>query len=74
MSHAALEQFCTLVGGFAGADEKWRVTIPGTHLPAKASFRYQTPGYPVGDVSGISLPCDDLGRAPQAIIPYIWIF
>ena len=53
MRHAALEQLCTLVGGFDGADGRRHATIPGTNRPAKVDRRDRTPRNPVGDVAVI---------------------
>ena len=64
MHHAALEQLFTLVGGFSGAGGGPRVTIPGSHQPAKVGPRDRTPGNPVGDISVTKLPCDTPGQAP----------
>ena len=74
MHHANLEQLYTLVGGFSGADGGWRATIPGTHWPSKVDRRDQTPRHCVGDVSIIEMTRDALVQAPQAIIPYLWVF
>ena len=36
MRHVTLDQLCTLVGGFSGADVGRHAIIPGTHWTAKA--------------------------------------
>ena len=74
MCHAALKQLCTLVGVFAIADGGQRANIPGTNLPAKVGCRDWTPGNHVGDVVVIELPRNAPVWAPQARIPYLWIF
>ena len=74
MRHAALEQLCTLDGGLPGADDRRRATIPGTYWPAKMVRRDWTPVHPIGNVAIIKIPRDAPSRAPQASIPYLWMF
>ena len=74
MRHAALEQICTLIGGFSGADGGRCATIPGNHQPAKVGHRDWTTGNPVRYVAVIKLPRDAPGRETRASILYLWIF
>ena len=69
-SHRSRE-LCTLAGGFARDDGRLSATIQGTHRPDKMIRIDWTPGHPVGDAAVIWLPCDDLGQAHQASIPYV---
>ena len=67
MCHAALEQLCTLVGGFSVSDGGRRATVPGTRRLDKVGHIYQTPGHPVGYVAVIKLPRNArVGRLEQA--------
>ena len=74
MSHAALNQLCTLARGLAGADGRQHATIPVTYWLNNMGCIYWAPGHPVGDVAVIELPRDARSRSPQASIPYLWIF
>ena len=74
MRHAALDQLCTLVGGFSRYYGIRRATISVTRRPSNVGRRDRAPVHHVGDVVVIELPRDAPGRAPQESIPYLWIF